>query len=304
MIGETLKILVFLKEVRDIKIPLEYEESTRKIRREGYVPELNLPDLVALDAALELKAGNPGTHITLIHLGPSSGERWIREGMSLGCDAGLRIWDEMLEDLKAAGKALIFARVSQMLSFDLILTGNKSQDTGSGEVGILLANYLKLPCISSVLSMKIGDDKKGFDFMKSLAKGYQEKIQCALPLVATMEGQGGHFSRYASFPAVMEAMDKSIPCWSLPQIGIPWATIKEKTSRLNFSPIRVANPRVRPIAAPDSSLPAFDRVVKLLEGSVQKREGKVVAVDEGLAAEEIFQILLKEKVLTPHGPGN
>lgn len=300
-----MKILVFLKEVRDIKIPLEYEESTRKIRGEGYVPQLNPPDLVALDAALELKAANPGTHITLIHLGPSSGERWIREGLSLGCDAGLRIWDEILEDLKAAGKALIFSRVAQMLGFDLILTGNRSQDTGSGEVGILLANYLGLPCISSVLSMGIENDKKTIEFKKSLAKGYQEKIQCTLPLVATMEGQGGHFNRYASFPAVMEAMDKPIPCWKLPQIGIPLNKIKEENSRLNFSPIRVANPRVRPITAPDSSLSAFDRVVKLLEGSVQKREGKIVAVDDGLAAEEIFQILLKANVLAPHhGKGN
>ena len=66
-----------------------------------------------MKAALRVKEGRPETRITLVHLGPVSGERIIRECLCLGCDEGLRVWDEDLDELECGAKALIFSRIAR-----------------------------------------------------------------------------------------------------------------------------------------------------------------------------------------------
>lgn len=263
------------------------------IRADGYVPELNPPDASALEVSLKIKEKFADTHIILIHLGPASGERWLREGLAYGCDAGLRIWEKELDGVQAPAKALVFARVAEILGFDLIITGNRSQDTASGQVGILLAGHLNLPYISSVLDVELEGKERAIVCQKALGKGSQERVRCSLPLVATIEAQV-HSGRYASFPALLEAMEKEIPCWDLSQLGIPRDTLCQKNSLLNFEPLRFPKPRLKKIPAPDSSLSAFERILKLLEGTVRRRGGKVVAEDEDSVVEELFQTLRKE----------
>ena len=46
--------------------------------------------------------------------------------------------------------------------------------------------------------------------------------------------------------------------------------------------------------APDPALPAFDRVLELVEGAVQRRSGQVIQKPAKEIVEEIFQILKDE----------
>jgi electron transfer flavoprotein beta subunit len=287
-----LKILVYIKEVRDIKIPLEYDAATLQIREDGAIYELNPADVQAMETALKIKDEIPGTHITLIHMGPVSGERWIREGYALGCDAGLRICDQGLGELKACGKAMIFAQVAKLLGYDLILTGNRSQDTMSGQVGILLAGYLGLPVITNGLSLEVDPGRKAFLLERSLSKGYRERVQCNTPLLVTMETTE-NAGRYASLPALIDASNKEIPRWSLQQMGIPEKTIKNISAQLKFSPLYNLKPQVKPVAAPDPSLPAFERVIALLEGTIKRRAGNVAKNDNNVMVEELLEILIQ-----------
>jgi electron transfer flavoprotein beta subunit len=289
--GEFLKILVFIKEAQDIKIPLAYNEPTRKLKTDWNVPILNPADSSAIELALRIKDNLPETHITLIHLGPTSGERWIREGLALGCDEGVRIWEEGLDEIGTRGKALIFARVAKILNFDLILTGIKSQDTGNGQIGILLASYLKAPCISSVITFEIKE--MTVIATKGLAHGYREYIASPIPLVVGVEAHE-ELNRYASLPAFLEANEKEIPCFDLPQIGIPRELVQQKDASLIFGPLQFPRSRLKFIPPPDSSLPAFERIKKLIEGVVASREGKLVRGEEDGVVEGLFQTLLQE----------
>jgi electron transfer flavoprotein beta subunit len=287
-----LKILVFIKVVADTKVPLEYDYNTGRFLHDWNVTQLNPADRKAIDAALKIKREFPDTHITLIHVGPPSAERWVRDGLALGADEGIRIWEEDLEGCSVNAKALICARAAEILGFDLIFTGNKSEDTMSGQLGTLLASSLNLPVINSVTDITVKQKKK-IIAVKNLAKGYRERVECLLPLVMTTDASDS-IENYASFTGLLHAYEKEIPSWDLAQIGIPIQAIHEKNALMTVESLRSPKPRLKTIPAPDSTLPAFERIKQLIKGTIKPREGKIVKKDEDSVVEELFQILRKE----------
>jgi electron transfer flavoprotein beta subunit len=187
-----MKILVFIKEVPDVRVPVVCHEVTGRPRREWGIAMLDPSDRTAVETALKIKADIRSSRITLVHLGPPSrgafsggatGERFIREGLALGCDEGLRVWDEGLDGIHTAAKALIFARVAQILGFDLILTGNRSQDTGGGQIGVLIASHLRVPCIGSVTELGVRAKERTVAATKRLSQGYREYVESPLPVL-------------------------------------------------------------------------------------------------------------------------
>lgn len=288
-----MKILIFLKIVEDTRVPLVFSEKTGRLFDDWNVCHLNPSDKTAIYSAIKIKESVSDTRITLVHMGPASGERWIREGLALGADEGLRIWDEDLDECSVNAKALTFARTAQIIGFDLIITGNKSADTMNAQLGTLLASHLNLPVLSSVIDIDIDLGKGKVRALKSLSRGYRERVECPLPLVMSMEVIDV-MQNYASLPALLEAYGKKIPRWDLAEIGIPAGLIREKKALTRSGPLIFPKPRLRSLPAPDATLPAFERIKRLLEGTIKRREGKIVKDREGGVVEELFQTLLTE----------
>ena len=294
-----MKIIVLIKSVLDTKIPLECVEETGRLKADWNVSMTNPDDATAVNVATGIKKHMPDAHVTVVHWGPQSGERLIRNSLALGCDEGLRIWDESFEELHTGGKVIVFARAATLLGFDLIFTGTKSLDTGSSQLGVLLACTLGIPCITRVSG--INKIKEGaVAVTRRLERGYQEQVAAAGPLVVAIESDesGEEPTEYASFATVARAAERFIPCWSFSQIGIPPEGVRKAESRLKFGPLRLPEPRLQFIQPPDSSLPAFDRRRRLGEAFVQKRQGRIVQGDEDAVVEELFQSLLREGCLT------
>jgi len=285
-----LKVLVLIKEVYDTKVPLEYD-VTGGVKTDWNVSMLNPEDGSAIEAALKLKESIPETRITVVHLGPVSEERYIRESIALGCDDGIRIWDGGLRDLHTRGKASILARAAQTLTYDLILTGTQSEDLGNAQLGILLASALEIPCVTRVTTFEKTDDG-AIDAVRKLSEGYRERVKALLPVVITMEANEESY-QCAALPPLFESMERRIPCFDLSDLGISAYEIREKESLLLYGPLRFPSCRLKHLPAPDSSLPAYERREMLLQGSMLRREGKIVKGDEDSMVEEIFQTLLK-----------
>ena len=287
-----MKIVVLIKSVPDTKIPLEWVEETGRLKEDWNALVLNPDDALAVAEALKIKERDADTHITLVHLGPPSGCRFMRDALALGCDEGLRIWDEGLEDIHTAGKRLIFARAAAILGFDLLFTGTKSADTGSAQLGILLASALGVPCITRVAGIDaIGPGT--VTATRRLPRGYREQVEATRPLVIALEADEEPVA-YASFPAVLRAAETEIPCFDLSAIGVPLQAVRQAESRLEFGPLRLPVPRLQFVQPPDSSLPAFERRRQLNEGSNATRQGKVFRGREDEVVEELFQTLLKQ----------
>jgi electron transfer flavoprotein beta subunit len=286
-----VKIIVLIKSVLDTRIALECSEETGRLMEGWNVPVLNPDDSAAVSRALEIKKSKAGIHVTVVHLGPPSGERFIREALALGCDEGLRVWDEGLEELHTEGKQLILSRVAEILGFDLLFTGTKSLDTGGAQLGILLSCTLKIPCLTRVTGIAIRE--RGVTATRKLEQGFREEIASPTPLVVAMEADDDPLA-YASFPAVALAAERTIPCFDLSGIGISREAVRESESRLIFGPLRLPAPMLQYIQPPDSSLPAFERRRQIGEGSVQKRQGRIVKGGEDEVVEELFQTLVRD----------
>ncbi len=285
-----MKILIYIKEVPDIRVSLIGEAGTGEVREAWSVPVMEPADRYAIDAALSLKKTVPGTRITAIHLGPGDGP--VREAMALGCDEGFRVWEAGLDSIHAAAKSIIFARAARICSFDLILTGCRSQDTGSGQVGILLASELGVPWAGSVAACE-GVKAGKLTLVRLLSGGYRERVESSLPVVASMEPLG-ESDRYATLPEVMQAGEASVESWDLADIGLSGAVIREADSGLVFGPLRQPLLKLRYAEAPDSSLPAHQRIRKLIEGTVSRREGRVVTGEADEVARAIVESLADE----------
>ena len=288
-----LNILVFIKEVPDVRIPVEYHKVTGRVRHDWTVPMINPADRAALSAALKVKERLPGCSVTVIHLGPESGEVLIREYLALGCDAGLRVWDDGFEELQPFTKALIFSRVARIIGYDLICTGARSQDTGNGQVGLLLASRLGTPCVTSVIDFDISSGERVAKVTKMLARGYRAFIESPLPLVIGMESSKvGDLE--PSLADTLKASESKVPCWNLADLGISRQLVIKTEGNLSLGALKFPKSKLRFIPAPESTLPAFLRIKKLVEGTVSTREGRIVEGLEDQVIEELFSTLLRE----------
>jgi electron transfer flavoprotein beta subunit len=287
-----LRILVFAKIVCDVKVPVAHEKSTGRIENEKNVLVVDPADLSAIRSALEIREYVPGTHVTIVHLGPPSSEAFLRRCLAMGCDGVIRVWDEtIIADLHTQTKALILSRVAEVLSFDLVLAGARSQDTRNGQLGILVASRFRVPLITCATSMRW--DGQRLAVSRRLSDGSLPHLESPVPLVVTGEADDGGLEP-PSFAALLNAAEGVIPCLDFTDIGIPDTAIREAESLLVYSPLHAPGARLNYVPAPDSSLPAYERRMRLLEGSVTKRQGRVVTGDEDEIVEEIFRALLDE----------
>jgi electron transfer flavoprotein alpha/beta subunit len=203
------------------------------------------------------------------------------------------VWDDGFEELQPFTKALIFSRVARILGYDLICTGTRSQGTGNGQVGLLLASHLRTPCVTSVIDFDISSGERVAKVTKMLARGYRAFIESPLPLVIGMESSKvGDLE--PSLADTLKASESKVPCWNLADLGISRQLVIKTEGNLFLGALKFPKSKLRFIPAPESTLPAFLRIKKLVEGAVSTREGIIVEGLEDQVVEELFSTLLRE----------
>lgn len=305
-----MRVLVLLEVGADVRVPPQLDAHSGRVREEWLVRQPDPACERALALALELAAGESGAEVTVVHLGPAQGEPWLRRALAAGATGAVRVWSDELAGVGASGKAVVLAAAVRAAGFDLVLTGARGVVVCSGTLGVLLADELGVPCVTQVeaVACAAADAAGGVELTRALDRGYRERVAAPLPLVATVSPPVGDLdvppdpSAFARLRA--EAAD--IPVWDLADLGVPAGRLRDADEALRAGPLVPARPRLHPLAAPDSSLPVFDRILKLVEGSVKRREGRVVRQPAEQTVEEIFEALRSEGWLDhlrtdPHG---
>ena len=145
------------------------------------------------------------------------------------------------------------------------------------------------------------------EIVRGLDRGFRERVAARLPLVATVSAGPSPREEAPASPSAftrLRAQSREIPVWDLADLGVPLAQVRGAGEALRFGAPHPARPRLHTIAAPDSSLPAFERILKLVEGSVKRREGRVVRHSDDETAEAIFDVLRAEGWLDHLRPGD
>jgi len=287
-----MKIAVCLKETMDTSLNLNFGKVSETLFKKGLIYALNPYDARALKQALDLKNQSPETEVMLISIGPERVENHLKDGLAMGADIAFRIWEEDWYELSPCQKARLLAGFFSIYAADLILMGSKSQDNASGLVGPFTAAMLDVPCIYGVSRFYPENDSNLIAF-RNLGKGVREKVSSSLPLVMTVEG-GGINLPYASLDKILEIQDKHIQCLSTSDLGV-------SSQELKKDPVRIAGlsfPRPRTRAAPlDSTLPAFYRILALLQGGISKRKGEVIRGNKAEGVDYLFNLLVKEGIV-------
>jgi electron transfer flavoprotein beta subunit len=123
----------------------------------------------------------------------------------MGADKALHLVDETpLRD--AASIADILAATIKDLPHDIVFFGKQSVDSDNAQVGLMTATLLKLPVVSEIVSMELGDGKAT---VKRSIEGGVEVYEVPLPAVFTTQ-KGLNDPRYASLKGIMAAKKKPI----------------------------------------------------------------------------------------------
>lgn len=294
-----MKVIVCLKEVVDPALSLDVGMTNRVVFREGLPLRLNPNDASALAMALGLRSPDDGmkVEITVVSIGQENVAGYLKNSIAIGADKAVRIWDEDFTNLSSRQKAGLLTRAVSQLGADLVLTGAVSLDTANGQVGSLVATRLSLPFVSDVVDLEPDKEQESITLTRDIGRGERERLQCPLPAVVAVKGE--ERLPYASLDRLIESRSAGVTLLTPADLGISDAELKNDPTRITD----LAYPRPRPRKVPplDSSLPAFYRILQLLEGGISKRKGTMLEGSTEELAEQLFQVLKEEGVIKPAG---
>ena len=147
-----MKILVCVKQVPGSS-NVEVDPVTGVLKRSGIPSKINPYDLYAIETALSLTERFGGSVETLT-MGPPQAKAVIQETVCMGAKKGTVLTDRKFAGADVLATAYTLSQgVRQCGEFDLVLCGKQTTDGDTAQVGAELAEYLKIPNVSNVLSI-------------------------------------------------------------------------------------------------------------------------------------------------------
>jgi electron transfer flavoprotein beta subunit len=202
-----MKILVCVKQVPDMESKFKVNADGSWFETVDLAWRINEYDEYAVEQAVQLKEQVGDADLTVLSIGPKRVQEVMRKALAMGCDRGVHIVDEEPQKKDPFEVASIIAEFSKDREFDLIFTGMQSQDRSSAQVGILVAEVLGLPCISTVIDFAYTDGR--VNAKRELEGGVKAKVSTSLPVLITCQ-LGLNTPRYPTLPNIMKAKKKEL----------------------------------------------------------------------------------------------
>ncbi|MEA3408031.1 MAG: electron transfer flavoprotein subunit beta/FixA family protein [Chloroflexota bacterium] len=151
-----LDIVVLIKQVPEME-KVKFDVEKGRLDRSSAGVEVNPFDLNALEQAVRIKEDNGGK-VTAMSMGPSRAESALREALARGADRAILISDRAFAGADTWATSLTLSTAIKKLDgFDLIICGEKTVDSDTGQVGPAVAEFLKIPHVAYVTEVKSAD---------------------------------------------------------------------------------------------------------------------------------------------------
>jgi electron transfer flavoprotein beta subunit len=211
-----MKILVALKQVPARDSQFKIDAAGRWIDTADLSHEINEPDAYALESALRLKEQHGG-EVVVLCAGPEGAASAIREALAKGADRGVHIQDASLLAYDSLSLGRLLAAAAREEAPDLILTGLQSDDLGSGQTGVILAELMGLPHATIIMDIEAGDGT--LRVKRELEDGWFQHVTLPCPAVLTIQS-GSSKLRYATLMGIKRAKTKEIRAASAAALGV------------------------------------------------------------------------------------
>jgi electron transfer flavoprotein beta subunit len=211
-----LQIVVSLKVVpKPEEVTLNPE--TRTLDRAAAENVLNPPDKNALEVALGLKEAHGGT-VTLISMGPPLFKGYLELCLGMGADRAILLSDRAFAGADTYPTSLTLSRAVQKLGrFDLVICGEESSDSSTGQVPPGLAEWLGVPQITFVDHVRVQEDS--VIARRALGSIY-EVLAAPMPAVVSVV-VGSNEPRFPDFDRVeMAAHSGWVQVWTAADLDL------------------------------------------------------------------------------------
>lgn len=201
-----MKILVCLSNVPDTTTKIKLSGDKSAVDMAGVQWVINPWDELALTRALDLKEKSGGKieKITVITVGEKHTEPTIRKALAVGADDAVRIEMNPTDDYEVASNIAAYVKENP---YEIILSGIESSDYNGSAVGGMLAEFLKVPSVSSVSFLDIEGDEP---LLKREIPGGTETVKVPMPFVAIVQKGIALDPRIPAMRGIMMARKKPL----------------------------------------------------------------------------------------------
>ncbi len=203
-----MKLLVCIKQVPDLESRFKPDAAGLWYNETDLAFRMNEYDEYAVEQAVQLREKlGEGAELTVLSIGPDRVVEAIKKSLAMGCDNAVHI-----QDPAASGKdpwqiASIIAAYAKDKSFDMIFTGMQSQDRGSAQVGVTVAEQLGLACTTTIVGFDY--DNGTITAKRELEGGIKGVVRLKTPALVTCQ-LGLNTPRYPTLPNIMKSKKKEI----------------------------------------------------------------------------------------------
>lgn len=202
-----MKILVCIKQIPDMESKFKVNAAGTWYDVADLAWRMNEYDEFAVEQAVQLKEQVDGADLTVLCIGPERVKETMKKALAMGCDRGVHVADDAAHEKDPFEIASIIAEYAKDKGFELIFTGMQSQDRGSGQVGVLVAELLGLPSISTIVDFVFENGR--IHAKRELEGGIKAKVSCNAPALMTCQ-LGLNAPRYPTLPNIMKAKKKEL----------------------------------------------------------------------------------------------
>ncbi|MFP3039445.1 MAG: hypothetical protein ACKESB_01825 [Candidatus Hodgkinia cicadicola] len=148
-----MKVLVAAKIVTDPGV--EPKIKTGVVSKTGVERVIDSVDEASIQAALDLKQKLTGVSVAVASVGPIHDRDALRHALAMGADevVQIRLAPDLIHAIDSFSVAKLLRRLVILTECDMVLTGSRSSDGGSGQVGAALAGLLGWPHLSNVSAL-------------------------------------------------------------------------------------------------------------------------------------------------------
>jgi electron transfer flavoprotein beta subunit len=201
-----MKIAVCIKQVPTRDWHPRLDEARTWIREQDAGFEMNEPDAYALEEGLRLKEKHGG-EVVACSAGPARVAQVLREALARGADRAIHVESDAMAGADAFVVAGALAGAMTDERFDVVLTGLQSDDQGSAQTGVVLAERLGMPHATIVMDVQI--EQANLRVKRELEGGWFQWVAMPLPALLTIQS-GINQLRYATLKGIMAAKKKEI----------------------------------------------------------------------------------------------
>ena len=203
-----MKLLVCIKQVPDMESRFKPDSKGTWYSDTDIAWRMNEYDEYAVEEAVRLREKlGEGCELTVLSIGPERVIEAIKKALAMGADKAVHIQDQDAAAKDPWQIAATIAAHAKDQQYDIIFTGMQSQDRGSAQVGVLIAELLGYSATTTII---------GFDYAggtitakRELEGGIKGVVKLQTPALVTCQ-LGLNVPRYPTLPNIMKAKKKEI----------------------------------------------------------------------------------------------